>query len=390
MSFITHFLKKIWHSYHFEVQKIPESIKILLADSDIALFYLDIEKLKILNCNVPHDFKNALMYDTDFQNCLYDIKNSFDMPHKIIQMSVHFDKEYYKISLYNHKKNNHVVMCLIKNITEQVKTHHTIYNAYQEQLRMNTMKTAFLSRMSHEFRTPLNAVIGFSDAIKHKLYGAVAEPYLEYIDNIHAAGNHLLDIVNDIMDVSYAENNVLHLNLSDFSPIVAIENILSFIHSLLAKQKIIVNVSHNLPDNYTIHNDFNVFKRVLINILGNAAKYCPYYTQLDIKIVLLSDDLLSLSVKDYGKGFPQNVIDNFGTPFNVGDNFLTDTNKSIGLGLSIVKSSIHAMNGTVSINNHSDSGVIRGAVIDIVIPTNISIASKYYLNDDSDMIANKS
>ncbi len=387
MSFIKNFLKKIWHSHYPELQKIPKNIRILLADSDVTLFYLDIEKLEILNCDIEHDFKNAIMYDDDFKRCLYDIKNSFDMPSKIIKMSVNFNKEYYKISFYNYKKNNHVVMCLIKNITEHVKTHHSIYNAYQEQLRMNTMKTAFLSRMSHEFRTPLNAVIGFSDAIKHKLYGAVAKPYLEYIDNIHAAGNHLLDIVNDIMDVSYAENNVLRLNLTDFSPIAAIENILGFIHSLLTRQKIIINLSHNLPDNYKIHNDFNVFKRILINILGNATKYCPYYTQLDIKISLVSDDVLSLSIKDYGHGFPQSVIDNFGTPFNVGNNFLTDTNKSIGLGLSIVKSSINAMNGTISINNHSEGGVLSGAVIDIVIPTKLAMASQYYVNDDSAMIA---
>jgi K+-sensing histidine kinase KdpD len=388
MSFIKNFFKKIWQNHYFKLKKIPKNIKILLADSDITLFYLDIEKLEILNCDTEHDFKNAIMYDDDFKKCFYDIKNSFDIPQKIIQMSVNVNKQYYKVSLYNHKKNpwfknnnNHIVMCLIKNITERVKTHHTIYNAYQEQLRMNKMKTAFLSRMSHEFRTPLNAVIGFSDAIKHKLYGSVSEPYLEYIDNIHAAGNHLLDIVNDIMDVSYSENNVLHLNLTDFSPIAAIENILNFIHSLLTRQKIIVKLSHNLPDNYKIHNDLNVFKRIFINILGNATKYCPYYTQLDIKILLLSDSELSLSIKDYGHGFPQSVIDNFGTPFNVGDNFLTDTNKSIGLGLSIVKSSIYAMNGTISINNHSESGVVSGAVIDIVIPINLSIASHNYLNE---------
>jgi K+-sensing histidine kinase KdpD len=392
MSFIKKFFKKIWQNHYFELQKIPENIKILLSNSDVTLFYLDIEKLEVINCNTQHDFKNAIMYDDDFKKCLYDIKNSFDASQKIIQMSVKFNKEYYKVSFYNHKKkswfqkkNNHIVMCLIKNITEQVKTHHTIYHAYQEQLRMNKMKTAFLSRMSHEFRTPLNAVIGFSDAIKHKLYGAVAEPYLEYIDNIHTAGNHLLDIVNDIMDVSYAEHNVLHLNLTDFSPIMAIENILNFIHSLLTRQKIIVKLSHDLPDNYKIHNDFNFFKRILINILGNATKYCPYCTQLDIKISLLSDSELSLFIKDYGHGFPQSVIDNFGTPFNVGDNFLTDTNKSIGLGLSIVKSSIHAMNGTISINNHLDNGVVSGAVIDIVIPTNLSIASQYY-SHESDII----
>lgn len=386
MSFLKNFLKKLWHSHYYELQKIPESVEMLLADSDMTLLYIDMEKLEILNCHTEHDFKNALMYDDDFKNCLYDIKNSFDMLCKIIKMSVNFNKEYYKVAFYNHKKNNNVVICLIKNITEQVKTHHSIYNAYQEQVRMNTMKTAFLSRMSHEFRTPLNAVIGFSDAIKHKLYGAIPEPYLEYIDNIHAAGNHLLDIVNDIMDVSYAENNILNLTLTDFSPISAIENILGFIHSLLTKQKIIVNLLHNLPDDYKIHNDFSVFKRILINILGNATKYCPYYTRLDIIVSLVSDDILSLCIKDYGRGFPQSVIDNFGTPFNVGNNFLTDTNKSIGLGLSIVKSSVYAMNGTVSINNHSDNNGISGAVIDIVIPTNLSVASRYY-SHESDIIA---
>jgi two-component system sensor histidine kinase KdpD len=182
------------------------------------------------------------------------------------------------------------------------------------------------------------------------------------------------------MDVSYSEHHGIHLNLTYFSPILAIDNILKFIHSLLTKQKIIINLSHDLSDDFLIYNDINVFKRIFINIIGNATKYCPHYTKVNIQISLSSDSNLLISVKDNGHGFPQTVIDNFGVPFNVGDNFLTDTNNSIGLGLSIIKTSIQAMGGTVSIYNHAEGG----AAMSFIIHQNIADISQ---NDDKHFTA---
>lgn len=289
---------------------------------------------------------------TDFEKIFY-ISCCFVKPSKLF----FFKKPYLSI--------------MVTDITHQVAVHRNLYSDYQKQLRINKSKMAFMSRMSHEFRTPLNAVIGFSDAIQHKIYGDISKPYLEYVNNIHLAGSHLLDIVNDILDISYNEHNegTIQLKPTEFSPVKAIENIQKFTHSLLARQKIVVNLIHNMSDGFTIINDANVFKRIFINIIGNASKYCPPFTHLDINLNYCDETgNLDIYVRDYGKGFPISVIENFGTPFNVGNDFHADNKHSIGLGLCIIKSSIEAMNGVVRIKNHP----LGGAVIVMTIPADIS------------------
>ncbi len=371
--------------YIFDLFKnyIPDNIKLLLLSAGVSLFLIDIKKISIIFSSENHNFKDALLNDTHLKNSLKNIIQSLVKSQQIIQICMNINKKYYNISFYyEHKKKYFIfkrkyVYCLVNDITSKVQTHYSIQNAYEEQLRINKMKTAFLSRMSHEFRTPLNAVIGFSDAMKHKLYGNISDEYIEYVNNIHEAGSHLLDIVNDIMDISYFEHRNIVLNLTYFSPILAINNILKFIHSLLAQQKIIINLSHDLPDDFMINNDFNVFKRIFINIIGNATKYCPEYTQLDVKISLVGQ-YLSIYIRDYGDGFPDSVIKNFGIPFNVGDNFLTNTNSSIGLGLSIVKTAIQAMRGAITIYNHIE----KGAVISFTIP--IDVSNNYSDDTESD------
>lgn len=357
-------------------KNIPDDVNTLLQASHIKLFYIELRNLKAIGSDVKH-FNDSLSKDIKLKECMKEIIKSLSNINNIINICININGKYYELSFHHEKKyilnifRKKYVMCLMKDITHQVRNHHKMYQAYNEQLQINKMKTAFLSRMSHEFRTPLNAVIGFSDAMKHELYGNIPKHYLEYIDNIHLAGSHLLDIVNDIMDVSYHESHKINFNISDFSPITTLENILKFIHSLLARQKIIVNLSHELPNNFMLRNDLNIFKRIMINIIGNTAKYCPQYTNLDIRFSILDSNFF-IHIRDYGKGFPQHVIDNFGTPFNVGNNFLIDTNKSIGLGLSIIKSSITAMNGITKIYNHQDGG----AVIDIVFSIDVSKTAK--------------
>jgi K+-sensing histidine kinase KdpD len=371
-------LLKNYFSFHHHIQK-------LLNQSGIILLMLNPKDLSIINKSNAYIFDNAMMNDDKFKESVENMITSISQSNNIIHSCVNIDKKYYHLSIncvykkifFSSKKK--YIICLANDITMQVKTHHITYNAYSEQLRINKMKMAFLSRMSHEFRTPLNAVIGFSDAIKHKLYGTIATPYIEYIDNINAAGNHLLDIVNDIMDVSYHETHDIHLNVTHFSPITAVHNILQFIHCLLAKQKISVNLLHDLPNDFMIRNDFNIFKRILINIIGNATKYCPEQTILDITISHSPKDLF-IYIRDYGHGFCETVIDNFGVPFNVGNNFLTDTNHSIGLGLSIVKNSVQAMNGIVDIYNHPTGGAVISLQIPIDVTKNNSPQNADYEN----------
>lgn len=370
MFFFRRIIKKLF--FFEQYLSVYQDIKALLTDSGVVLFLLNTKDFSLLSGD-SHDLTDMIRNDEKFQEMLKLMVSSLCEKTKTIQSCININKKYYNLSISYVKKRtflnhyNKYIICIGNDITDQVNTHHITLNAYHEQLRMNKMKTAFLSRMSHEFRTPLNAVIGFSDAIKHKLHGDIPDAYLEYIDNIHLAGNHLLDIVNDIMDVSLQEHTECLLHISAFSPIKAIETILQFTNCLLVKQKIIVNLHHELSDDFLIRNDLNVFKRIFINIIGNVCKYCPENTEVTIKISCINS-VLYIYVDDNGFGFPRNVIDNFGVPFNIGDNFLTNTQNAIGLGLSIIKNSIQAMNGTVRIYNHHNGG----AVIYIQIPCDVT------------------
>jgi len=353
--------------------EIPKSTEQLLSSASIQFVTLNIKTL--LNDKVSdkqHEFVQAVNNDVIIGQAIYNIIDSLEKSNQPIDSCFYIHRKYYHISccLAVKKqwffKQHPVVKIMIRDISEYVKTHRYLNRAYETQLKINKTKMAFLSRMSHEFRTPLNAVIGYSDAIKHKLYGEISKPYLEYIDNIHDAGSYLLDIVNDIMDVSYADNYDMHIKPSDFLVIPTIENLIKFMHSLLTKQKIIVNLSHNIDDEFMIFNDFNLFKRIFINIIGNATKYCPPYASLDININYNNTNRqLDIDIHDNGAGFPKSVIDNFGIPFNVDHNFLIDNQKSTGLGLSIINTAIQAMQGNVHIGNHVEGG----AIININIPS---------------------
>ena len=100
MRIIGNFFKKLFQSLFLNEQKIPDTIKILLLDSEMILFYLDIETLSILNCDTDHDFKNALTDDMYFKNCLHTIKDSLRSEKEIIQISININRKYYNVSFF--------------------------------------------------------------------------------------------------------------------------------------------------------------------------------------------------------------------------------------------------------------------------------------------------
>jgi|GEM_PF-3918492 len=330
----------------------------------IMLLSFDNKKLRCINTSA-HNLKlvNLLQSDHSFQSFLCNFHKDAHAEKKIRKLCMNIDNHYYEfIGFINKKwwhffKKHNEIIILVHNITEYVKEYHYYNKNYETQLKINKTKSSFLSRLSHEFRTPLNAVIGYSDAIKHKLHGDISTPYLEYIHHIHDAGIYLLDIVNDIMDISYAENNHVSLKPSQFVILENIENIINFMQSLTVKHKIKINLHYNIERNFEIYNDLNLFKRIFINIIGNATKYCPPYTNIDISIYCEQENIKIL-VRDYGEGYPNLVIKNFGLPFNVDHNFLTNNQKSTGLGLAIIYTAIQAMHGKVNISNHQEGGAL--------------------------------
>jgi signal transduction histidine kinase len=161
-------------------------------------------------------------------------------------------------------------------------------------------KSEFLANMSHELRTPLNAVIGFSEVLGDRLFGDLNEKQEEYLNDIHASGQHLLSLINDILDLSKIEAGRMELELTDFDLPTAIDNALTLVRERAGRRGIAL---HQAADEELgqIRGDERKIKQVLLNLLSNAIKFTPDGGRIDVRAVAV-DGSVEVSVSDTGVG----------------------------------------------------------------------------------------
>ncbi|TMK79046.1 MAG: GAF domain-containing protein [Actinobacteria bacterium] len=161
-------------------------------------------------------------------------------------------------------------------------------------------KSEFLANMSHELRTPLNAIIGFSEVLTERMFGELNDKQDEYLKDIHASGQHLLSLINDILDLSKIEAGRMELELSDFHLPTAIENALILVRERATRRGI--TLGHSVDDRLgTIQGDERKVKQVLLNLLSNALKFTPEGGRIDVG-ARLEDHVAEVSVADTGIG----------------------------------------------------------------------------------------
>jgi CheY-like chemotaxis protein/anti-sigma regulatory factor (Ser/Thr protein kinase) len=163
-------------------------------------------------------------------------------------------------------------------------------------------KSEFLASMSHELRSPLNAVIGFSEVLLEQTFGEINERQDGYLRDIRNAGSHLLELVNEILDLSKVEAGLMVLEPSLFSAAVALDSTVALIRER-ATQHAITLTAHAADDVGVIEADELRFKRVLINLASNAVKFTPDGGSIDFRIWRVAGDLL-VTVADTGVGIP--------------------------------------------------------------------------------------
>jgi signal transduction histidine kinase len=161
-------------------------------------------------------------------------------------------------------------------------------------------KSDFLANMSHELRTPLNAVIGFSEVLSERMFGELNEKQDEYLKDIHASGQHLLSLVNDILDLSKIEAGKMELEPSDFDLPMTIENALMLVRERAARRDIAL---HSAVDKRLakIHADERKIRQVLLNLLSNAIKFTPEGGRVEIGAKPV-DGCIEVAVSDTGVG----------------------------------------------------------------------------------------
>ena len=161
-------------------------------------------------------------------------------------------------------------------------------------------KSEFLANMSHELRTPLNAVIGFSEVLLQRMFGELNAKQEEYLQDIYASGQHLLSLINDILDLSKIEAGRMELELADFDLPTAIENALILVRERAGRRGIALHQAVDLPLG-PIRGDERKIKQVLLNILSNALKFTPEGGRIDVR-ARLADGMAEISVADTGVG----------------------------------------------------------------------------------------
>jgi signal transduction histidine kinase len=161
-------------------------------------------------------------------------------------------------------------------------------------------KSEFLANMSHELRTPLNAIIGFSELLSERLYGNLNEKQEEYLKDIHGSGQHLLSLINDILDLSKIEAGRMELELTDFDLPTAIDNALTLVRERAGRRGIAL---HAAADERLgqIRGDERKIKQVLLNLLSNAIKFTPDGGRIDVRARAV-DGSVEVSVSDTGVG----------------------------------------------------------------------------------------
>jgi PAS domain S-box-containing protein len=252
----------------------------------------------------------------------------------------------------------------IRDISQSKKTERERLQALQDAEHASKAKSEFLAIMSHELRTPLNAIIGFSDILSSEIFGPVGSPkYLEYSKDISSGGNHLLKLVNDILDLSAIESNKISHQKEWLQVREAITDSCALISGQAAQRKITFSsdISDNLPPLFADKTSLN---QIIINLLSNAIKFTPEKGRVSLKIRSAYGHHI-IEVSDNGKGFPTDDTETLLAPFTRGEDSAHKAQEGSGLGLAIVKSLVELHKGELEI--HSSSGV--GATVRVILPT---------------------
>ncbi len=220
----------------------------------------------------------------------------------------------------------------------------------------NRAKSEFLANMSHELRTPLNAILGFAEVIEGHLFGDdQTEKYKEYAGDIRESGEHLLQIINDILDLSKIEAGEMELDEGLVNPDALVGSCIRLTRERADAAGLTVKVSSELPP-VNLHGDERKLKQVLINLISNAIKFTDRGGRVNISSRLNDKGDLLLVVEDTGIGIAAGDMDKILSPFGQVDSSLARQNQGTGLGLPLVKSLIELHGGSLEIESEPDNG----------------------------------
>ena len=230
--------------------------------------------------------------------------------------------------------------------------------------RANKAKSQFLATMSHELRTPLNAILGFAELIRDRAMGDdVMETYSEYAGHIHHSGAHLLDLINDVLDIAKIESGKVETEKEEFDLAGFLHPVIEGFSARAAKQELAFAAT--IPARMIpCYADPRSVRQILTNLVGNAIKYTPAGGTVTVSVMESGDNEVVLQVKDTGVGIAKRDHERVFRPFEQVDNKYSRQSEGSGLGLALVRQLVDLNGGRLTLQ--SDLG--EGSCFCVILP----------------------
>ncbi|WP_261341664.1 sensor histidine kinase [Candidatus Kuenenia stuttgartensis] len=216
------------------------------------------------------------------------------------------------------------------------------------------LKSEFLATMSHELRTPLNAIIGFAEVLKDGLVGPINDEQREYVDDIYSSGKHLLNMINNVLDISKIEAGKLELKYEEICVKETIDDVLNTVSGIANKKNITIKntIQSDIP---TFVVDQLKLKQILFNLLSNAIKFTPKNGNVCIDTTL-KDLYVQFAIADTGIGIKQEDIEKIFEAFSQVDSSLARNYEGAGLSLALTKRLVELHGGEIWVESFYGKG----------------------------------
>lgn len=272
---------------------------------------------------------------------------------------------------------------IMQDMTERILHERALKEAKEAAESAYASKTRFLANMSHELRTPLNAIIGFSEMMQRQLLGPLGNAkYLDYIGGIHQSGEHLLDLINDILDMSKIEIGKYELYVEKLNVGKVIRLAIHMVEGRAHEDQVRL-IAEDIPDDIYIQADRRALMQVLLNLLSNAVKFTREGGSVEVSCQMEPGGV-AIVVADTGVGIPKDKLGVVTMPFEQVSSEFTRNHEGSGLGLAITKELIEMHGGTLDI----DSEVGVGTTVTVMMPEKVLTSQKVHIIDgESDSVA---